>query len=156
MKKLFAILLTLAMVATFCACSAEVAETLVEEATEIVEEAIEVVEEAPVEETPVEEALVEEAPVEEAPAENGIRPEFKETMDAYEAFYDEYCAFMKKYMANPTDLSLLGEYSKMMQKVTDMDETFAQWESKDMSNEELSYYLEVTGRVSQKLLDVAS
>ena len=26
---------------------------------------------------------------------NGIRPEFKEAMDAYEAFYKDYCDFMK-------------------------------------------------------------
>lgn len=38
---------------------------------------------------------------------DGLRPEFKEAMDSYEAFYDEYCAFMKKYMKNPTDLKLL-------------------------------------------------
>ncbi len=28
---------------------------------------------------------------------NGMRPKFKEAMDSYEAFYDEYCTFMKKY-----------------------------------------------------------
>lgn len=146
MKKLFAALLVLTMLATLCACGTEEAETFVEKTVEAIEEATEIVEEAP----------VEEAPVEEAPAENGIRPEFKEAMDAYEAFYDEYCAFMKKYMANPTDLSLLGEYSGMMQEALDVDEAFARWESEDMNSAELSYYLEVTGRVSQKLLDVAS
>lgn len=29
---------------------------------------------------------------------NGMRPEFKEAMDSYEAFYDEYCAFKKNTM----------------------------------------------------------
>lgn len=152
MKKLFIILLALTMVVSLCACGTEEVANMVEDVAEIVvEEAVESVAEIPVEEPPVE-----ETPVEETPAENGIRPEFKKAMDDYEAFYDEYCAFMKKYMANPTDLSLLGEYSDMMQKLTEMDEAFAQWESNDMSSEELSYYLEVTSRVSQKLLEVAS
>lgn len=150
MKKLFTVLLALTMIATLCACGAEEVANLVEDVAEVVVE--EVVENADV---PAEEPSVEEIPVEEVPAESGIRPEFKKAMDDYEAFYDEYCAFMKKYMANPTDLSLLGEYSDMMQKSLDMSDSFAKWESEDMSNEELSYYLEVNTRVSQKLLEVA-
>ena len=83
-----------------------------------------------------------------------IRPEFKEAMDAYEAFYDEYCDLLSKYYANPTDMSLLTQYTELMSKAVDMDEAFAKWESEDLNNEELKYYLEVNNRVIQKLLDV--
>jgi len=39
----------------------------------------------------------------------------------YEAFADEYITFMKKYKANPTDASILTEYSEMMSKAADME-----------------------------------
>lgn len=96
-----------------------------------------------------------------APAQNdespsGLRPEFKEAMDSYEAFYDEYCDFMMKYQENPTDLTLLMEYSKMLIKLAEMDAAFEKWESDDLSTEELAYYLDVSNRVAKKLLDVAT
>lgn len=85
---------------------------------------------------------------------NGIRPEFKEAMDAYEAFYDEYCDILQKYYNNPSDMALLVEYSNLMAKAVEMDEAFTKWESEDMSNEELKYYLEVNNRVMQKMVDI--
>lgn len=44
-------------------------------------------------------------------ATNGIRPEIKEALDSYEKFFDEYCAFMKKYSENPSDLSLIMSFA---------------------------------------------
>lgn len=87
---------------------------------------------------------------------DGMRPEFKEAMDSYEAFYDEYCDFMVKYKANPTDTKLIAEYADMMKKIVDMDEKFKAWENNDLNNEELKYYIEVSSRIVQKMLDVAS
>lgn len=87
---------------------------------------------------------------------DGMRPEFKEAMDSYEAFYDEYCDFMKKYKENPTDTSLITEYADMMKTLVDMDEKFKAWESNDLNSEELKYYIDVSSRISKKLLDVAS
>lgn len=100
-----------------------------------------------------------EAPT-EAPTEtvqelvDGMRPEFKEAMDAYEAFYDEYIAFMKKYSENPTDFSLLMQYAGMLTKVAEMDEAFNKWDQDDLNNAELKYYLEVNNRVMQKMVDL--
>ena len=85
---------------------------------------------------------------------SGIRPEFKEAMDAYEAFYDEYCDILKQYYDNPTDMTLLTKYTELMTKAIEMDEAFAKWENEDLNNEELKYYLEVNNRVMQKLVDV--
>lgn len=85
---------------------------------------------------------------------SGIRPEFKEAMDSYEAYIDEYCEFMKKYKANPTDLTLLQEYPTILAKYSEMSEAFESWKGKEMSKEELAYYSEVTSRVMQKLLEV--
>lgn len=85
---------------------------------------------------------------------SGIDPDFKAAMDAYEAFYDEYCDILQKYSKNPTDMTLLLEYSKLMAKAVEMDEAFAKWESEDLNSEELKYYLEVNNRVMQKMVDV--
>lgn len=50
---------------------------------------------------------------------------------------------------------MLGEYSDMMQRLADMDETFDEWENDDLNTAELKYYLEVNCRVLQKLADAA-
>ena len=91
---------------------------------------------------------------EEQPA-NGIRPDFKAAMDSIEAFYDDYCAFMKKYSENPTDLDMLTEYTDMLSKLDDMESKFAAWESKDLTNAEMIYYLEVYDRILGKLSKIA-
>lgn len=87
-------------------------------------------------------------------AASGIRPEFKEAMDSYEAFYDEYAAFMADYKKNPTDFSLLMKYTTMLTKVAEMDEKFNAWDQNDMTPEELKYYLEVNTRIQKKLIDL--
>lgn len=86
---------------------------------------------------------------------DGIRPEVKEAMDAYEAFYDEYIALVKQYRENPTDFTILGKYADVAAKVAEMDEKFEAWESEDLTNEELKYYLELSGRIFSKLAEVA-
>lgn len=86
---------------------------------------------------------------------NEMRPEFKEAMDSYEAFYDEYCAFMKEYSENPSDLTLLSQYGEMMTQLSDMNEKFEAWNEDEMNDAELNYYLEVSNRIAQKLLEVA-
>lgn len=92
-------------------------------------------------------------------ASNEIRPEFKAAMDEYEKFYDEYCVFMKKYTSS-TDpmaaMNMLGDYTKMLQQMEEVDKKFEEWNSKDMTNAETAYYIDVTARIQKKLLDVAS
>lgn len=86
---------------------------------------------------------------------DGMRKDFKDAMDSYEAFMDEYVAFMKKYSDNPSDVGLLADYTKYMSKYADMVEKFDKWESEDLNDAELAYYIDVQARVSKKLLDVA-
>lgn len=85
---------------------------------------------------------------------DGMRKDFKDAMDSYEAFMDEYVAFMKKYSDNPSDVGLLADYTKYMSKYADMVEKFDKWESEDLNDAELAYYIDVQARVSKKLLDV--
>ncbi|MBR2403495.1 MAG: leucine-rich repeat domain-containing protein [Lachnospiraceae bacterium] len=84
----------------------------------------------------------------------GMRLEFKEAMDTYEAFYSEYCDFMKDYKKNPTDPALLAKYSELLTKAVDVEEAFEAWGEDELNNEELKYYIEVNSRVMQKMVEV--
>ena len=92
-----------------------------------------------------------------AVAENEIRPEVKEFLDAYEACMDEYADFMQKYMnADSTSMvSMMGDYYSMLARCGEFEEKMNAFDESDLTNAELAYYLEVTNRVSQKLLSVA-
>ena len=64
---------------------------------------------------------------------NGMRKDFKEAMDSYEAFMNEYVDFMKKYQSNPNDTKLLADYAKYMSKYADMCDKFDKWESQNLN-----------------------
>ena len=83
-----------------------------------------------------------------------LRPDFKAAMDNYETYMQKYCNFMKNYNPNSMDINYLSEYSALMQEYYEMTKAFEAWESEDLNNAELKYYLEVTNRVTQMLLEV--
>ena len=117
---------------------------------------------------PVEEKKVETKTVveEEAPAESTaetvkesveeavLRPEFKEAMDSYEAFFDEYVDFMKRYQEDPSNTEMLMQLSEMMTREADMLQKFDAWQNEGMSTAESAYYLEVQARIYAKLAEV--
>lgn len=86
---------------------------------------------------------------------DGMRPEFKEAMDSYEAFYNEYCDFMKKYAENPSDMELLSSYADMLTKAAEASEKFEAWEDNELNDTEMKYYLDVSNRIAKKLLEVS-
>jgi len=61
------------------------------------------------------EELPEEAGTERSFSE-AVTPEFKEAMDSYEAFFDEYMAFLKLLDEDPSDMSLLIQYADFMSR----------------------------------------
>lgn len=85
-----------------------------------------------------------------------LRSDFKEAMDSYEQFMNDYADFIKKYKANPSDVSLLADYADYMTQYADMVEKFDGWESEDLNDAELAYYIDVQARVSKLLLESAS
>lgn len=98
------------------------------------------------------------APETSKPAEadaSGLRSDFKEAMDNYESFMNDYVDFMKKYQANPTDLSLITDYATYINKYNELSQSFEKWDSSDMNDAETAYYLEVQTRVNNKLLEVS-
>ena len=95
----------------------------------------------------------EEASVEEEPT---PEPAQSNTGGDYEAYIDEYVAFMQKYQDGGQPVSMLSDYMEMLQKQQEMTDAFNSYDQSQLSNEELQYYLEVQNRVNQKLLSVAN
>ncbi len=97
---------------------------------------------------------VTEEVIEVTPASEEIRSDFKQAMDSYEEFMDEYVEFMQKYKENPSDLGLLASYAGYMSKYANMVEKFEKWDDEELNDKELAYYIEVSARVSSKLIGV--
>lgn len=86
---------------------------------------------------------------------SGIRPEFKEAMDSYEKFFDEYCTFMKKYKESNDASSMFADYTKYMAQYADTMAKLDAIDEKELSTEEAVYYAEVSARITSKLAEVA-
>ena len=84
-----------------------------------------------------------------------LSPEFKKTMDDYEAWFDHYCEVMKKYQEDSSNLELLSEMTGLLSEETTMLEEMENMDQSEMNAAELAYYLEVTARIEKKLLEVA-
>ena len=102
-------------------------------------------------------AVPTEPPEETGPAEEEIRPEVREFLDAYEACMNEYVEFMRKYMnSDPASMaSMIGDYYSILSRYTRFAEKIDALDESQLTNAELAYYLEVTGRVNKALLSVA-
>ncbi len=96
----------------------------------------------------------EEEPEEET-SDDDIRPEVKEALDSYEEFMDEYIEFMEKYEEDGNPISMLTDYLDYISKYSETMEKLDALDDIEMTNAELAYYIEVTSRVSQKLLAAA-
>ena len=64
---------------------------------------------------------------------------------------------MQKYLnADPTSMvSMMGDYYSILARYTEFAEKIDAFDENELTNAELAYYLEVTNRVSQKLLRLA-
>ena len=83
-----------------------------------------------------------------------IRPDFKEMMDSYEEFFDEYIAFMEKYSnADSSDsMSMMNDYFDYMTKYSEVMEKLGAVDQSELSDAETLYYIEFTTRISQKMM----
>lgn len=80
-------------------------------------------------------------------------PQWRQVLSDYEAFMNKYVDFMKKYKNSSDTSSMLADYSKLMKEYADWTKKIGDMKS-DLSGDDLSYYLEVMGRVSKKLSEV--
>ena len=107
------------------------------------------------EEEKVEEENKEENETKKENNSSTIRPGLKAFLDDYEAFYKDYCDFLKKYQANPTDLSLIADYATMISKAEKLDNSYDEWQEADLNAKEIQYCAEVYGRMMGMLAEVA-
>ena len=118
----------------------------------------------PVEEQPQEvveelepepEPEVEEEPQEEVVDQNGIRPEFKKSMESYEAFFDEYIEFMSSFKYEDAGLSALAKYTEFLTKyekaISEMDKI----DESELTEAEDKLFLETQLRINNKLAEAA-
>lgn len=84
-------------------------------------------------------------------SDNTPSPSFKETMDAYEAFFDEYITFMQTYTESDNTLSMLTDLANMMTRYTETMESLNSIDTNSLSTADELYYIEVMTRINAKL-----
>ncbi|MBR3123928.1 MAG: hypothetical protein IKF42_00640 [Mogibacterium sp.] len=84
-----------------------------------------------------------------------LSPEFKKTMDDYEAWFDHYCDVMERYQEDSSNLELLSEMTDLLTEETKMLDEMENMDQSEMNTAELAYYLEVMARIEKKLLEVS-
>ena len=85
-----------------------------------------------------------------------VTPKFKQEMDAYEKFYDDYIAFMKKYTSGNGDMmSMLNDYMTMLDNLQKWSDTIDAIDESKLTPADDAYFLLVTLRVENKLLKAA-
>jgi len=153
MKRIVAAMIAMMLMLTLAGCGNDDTSTAEQEAI-TTEESSAAEETAPSEEAaPSEDA--EESSNETETGSGVLSPEFKKTMDDYEAWFDHYCEVMKKYQDDPSDLELLSEMSELIAEEGTMFDEMENMDESEMNTAELAYYLEVTARIEKKLLEVA-
>lgn len=87
---------------------------------------------------------------------SGVSAKVKDTLDEYEAFFDDYIAFMKKYKnATYKDLDkMIDEYSDYIDKYSDIYGKLIDMGTEKMSAKDYAYYTKVLARIEKKLADV--
>jgi len=81
-----------------------------------------------------------------------IRPEFRKTMEDYEAFFDEYILITQAYMKNPGDMNVLLKYTSFLGQYSEMMDSLEKLDTGELNNAETAYYLETMARIEGKLL----
>lgn len=75
-------------------------------------------------------------------------------MDGYEQFMNSYVEFMKKHEDSDGTTSMLADYGSMMQQYSDWSKKFDDVDESSLPADGQAYYLEVQGRVAQKLSEI--
>lgn len=82
-----------------------------------------------------------------------VNPELKAFLDEYEAFMNEYIDFIKKYEGSNYSTEMLLDYTRMLEKYADFAQAVDEYDLREMSAADAAYYIDVTSRVSKKLLE---
>lgn len=95
-------------------------------------------------------------PEKETADESYIRPEFKEAMDSYEAFFDEYIALTEKISKGDSSTETMLAYTQYLAKYADVMQKLDEINEDELTAAELLYYEEVMLRITQKLSAVSN
>ena len=87
-------------------------------------------------------------------APEGVTPEVKEYLDAYETFMNKYCDFMENYDA--TDLSALMEYMELLKDYEDFAKKIDAMDESAMTDEDYKYYIDVNARIQKRLIEASN
>lgn len=83
-----------------------------------------------------------------------VTPEFKEYIDSYEAFYDDYIEFMKKYSSDDANVTeMMIDYTDMLSELSNWTEAIEKMDESTLSTADDTYFILVTLRIEKKLLD---
>ncbi len=85
---------------------------------------------------------------------NSSSTDFKAAMDSYEQFFNKYVDFMKSYNDQGKPDSMLGEYTSLMAQYVNTMSEMSEISEGELSNEDLEYYIQVHGRIMQKLAEI--
>ena len=84
-----------------------------------------------------------------------VSPEFKATMDSYEAFFDEFIVFLKAMSEDSDGTAALLNYAAMMMQYAETVEKLDAIDESRLSPADDAYYIEVMARIEVKLLQAA-
>ena len=74
-------------------------------------------------------------------------------MDEYEAFFNEYVEFMKKYYASDDAMSMMSDYLSMLSRYTEVMDKRDSIDESTLSEADDAYYTAVMLRISAKILE---
>ncbi len=141
MKKLVCLILTVLMIMSLVACNGNDKLDSSSEVIETNSESFESEENVDINQTNSEE-------------ESGDSAEWKEFLKDYEKWVDDYIAIVKRQKENPTDITILTEYTKMLADLTKWTEKADKIaKSIEGTNDALEYSKEVL-RIAGKLAEV--
>ena len=75
-------------------------------------------------------------------------------MDSYEAFFDDYVDFMKKYTNSSNTSGMLADYLQWLNQYVDVMEKLEAYNEDDLTDDEWAYYTKVMLRITQKLATI--
>ena len=74
-------------------------------------------------------------------------------LDDYERFVDEYVVFMKKYQANPNDMTMLTQYASMLEKSQKASDSIQKVQG-SLSGADLASFMVRYSKMTAKLASV--
>ena len=79
-------------------------------------------------------------------------PNWRQFLKDYEAFIDSYIAVLKKYSADPTDFSILGDYMNMMTELSEWDDKYDDMSDGLDDPTELAEFIQEWTRIYTKMI----